>query len=150
MLRNLRDGGFTGTLYAVSTETDDGSIAGVPAYDSIRDINGQVDLAVVAVPAEAVADVMLDRGAKGCSMTGGRVRWVGFAEIGEEGRRRQRHLVGLARSYGRIQPSGVAVSASPRSALPRSVALSRHKTSPGPARKDNSAGPGWLRSPPTW
>ncbi|HEV2777830.1 MAG TPA: acetate--CoA ligase family protein, partial [Actinophytocola sp.] len=57
-----------------------------------------VDVAVVAVPAESVQDVVLDCAAKG--VHGLVVISSGFAEIGEEGRVRQRKLVGLSRSYG--------------------------------------------------
>jgi acyl-CoA synthetase (NDP forming)/RimJ/RimL family protein N-acetyltransferase len=112
LLRNLRDSGFTGPLSAVNAGTDsstgtdndvgagaDGAeIDGVPAYPTIREVEGTVDLAVVAVPAEAVAEVVLDCAAKGAR--GLVVVSSGFAELGEEGRTRQRHLVGLARSYG--------------------------------------------------
>ena len=52
----------------------------------------------MAVPAEAVQDVVLDCAAKG--VHGLIVISSGFAETGEEGRQRQRRLVGLARSYG--------------------------------------------------
>ncbi len=55
-------------------------------------------MAIVAVPAEAVQDVVLDCAAKG--VHGLVVISSGFAETGEEGRKRQRKLVGLARSYG--------------------------------------------------
>ncbi|NIK59681.1 GNAT family N-acetyltransferase [Kribbella shirazensis] len=101
LLRNLRDGGFPGRLYAVNTDADplrDTEIEGVAAYPTIRDVDGTVDLAVVAVKAEMVADVVLDCAAKG--VRGLVVVSSGFAEIGDEGRKRQRYLVGLARSYG--------------------------------------------------
>jgi acyl-CoA synthetase (NDP forming)/RimJ/RimL family protein N-acetyltransferase len=98
LLRNLRDGGFTGTLYAVNADSRADEIEGVPAVATIRDIEGTVDLAVVAVPAEAVVDVVLDCAAKG--VRGLVVVSSGFGELGDEGRKRQRHLVGLARSYG--------------------------------------------------
>jgi acyl-CoA synthetase (NDP forming)/RimJ/RimL family protein N-acetyltransferase len=98
LLRNLRDGGFPGRLYAVNTDTKADEIEGVPAYPTIRDVEGTVDLAVVAVKAEMVADVVLDCAAKG--VRGLVVVSSGFAEIGNEGRQRQRYLVGLARSYG--------------------------------------------------
>ena len=55
-------------------------------------------MAIVAVPAESVQDVVLDCAAKG--VHGLVVISSGFAETGEEGRLRQRRLVGLARSYG--------------------------------------------------
>lgn len=98
LLRHLRGSGFTGSLYAVNTGADDEEIEGVPAYPTIRDVPGTVDLAVVAVHAEDVQDVVLDCAAKGAR--GLLVVSSGFAEIGPEGRARQRRLVGLARSYG--------------------------------------------------
>jgi len=98
LLRNLRDGGFPGRLYAVNTDTKADEIEGVPAYPTIREVDDTVDLAVVAVKADMVADVVLDCAAKG--VRGLVVVSSGFAEIGDEGRKRQRYLVGLARSYG--------------------------------------------------
>ena len=70
----------------------------MPAYTTVGDIPGEVDVAIVAVPAEAVQDVVLDCAAKG--VHGLVVISSGFAETGEEGRQRQRRLVGLSRSYG--------------------------------------------------
>ena len=64
----------------------------------VGDIPDDVDVAIVAVPAEAVQDVVLDCAAKG--VHGLVVISSGFAETGEEGRQRQRRLVGLSRSYG--------------------------------------------------
>jgi acyl-CoA synthetase (NDP forming)/RimJ/RimL family protein N-acetyltransferase len=112
LLRNIRDSGFPGRLYAVNAgwESDGpAEIDGVPAYATIRDVDDTVDLAVVAVPAEAVVDVVLDCAAKG--VRGLVVVSSGFAEIGDEGRRRQRRLVGLARSYGMrvIGPNALGV-----------------------------------------
>ena len=71
---------------------------GMPAYTTVGDIPDEVDVAIVAVPAEAVQDVVLDCAAKG--VHGLVVISSGFAETGEEGRQRQRRLVGLSRSYG--------------------------------------------------
>ena len=70
----------------------------MPAYKTVGDIPDEVDVAIVAVPAESVTDVVLDCAAKG--VHGLVVISSGFAETGEEGRQRQRHLVGLSRSYG--------------------------------------------------
>ena len=65
----------------------------MPAYATVGDIPDDVDVAIVAVPAEAVQDVVLDCAAKG--VHGLVVISSGFAETGEEGRQRQRRLVGL-------------------------------------------------------
>jgi acyl-CoA synthetase (NDP forming)/RimJ/RimL family protein N-acetyltransferase len=96
LVRNLVLGGFTGRVYVVNPAAD--AVAGMPAYPSVADIPDEVDLAIVAVPADAVQDVVLDCAAKG--VHGLVVITSGFAETGLEGRRRQRRLVGLARSYG--------------------------------------------------
>jgi acyl-CoA synthetase (NDP forming)/RimJ/RimL family protein N-acetyltransferase len=96
LVRNLVLGGFTGRVYVVNPAAT--AVAGMPAYANVADIPGDVDLAIVAVPAEAVQDVVLDCAAKG--VHGVVVITSGFAETGLEGRRRQRRLVGLARSYG--------------------------------------------------
>lgn len=130
LLHHLRDGGFTGRLYAVNSDTDEGSVDGVPAYASINDIEGTVDLAVVAVPAEAVQEVVLDCAAKGAR--GLVVVSSGFAEAGPEGRARQRRLVGLARSYGLrvIGPNALGVvNTDPRISL--NATLSPVMPSPG-------------------
>jgi acyl-CoA synthetase (NDP forming)/GNAT superfamily N-acetyltransferase len=96
LVRNLVMGNFNGRVYAVNQSTD--AVSGLPAYPSVNDIPGDVDLAIVAVPADVVEDVVLDCAAKG--VHGLVVISSGFAETGEEGRQRQRRLVGLARSYG--------------------------------------------------
>ncbi|HET7173389.1 MAG TPA: GNAT family N-acetyltransferase [Nocardioidaceae bacterium] len=96
LVRNLVVGGFTGRVYVVNPSAE--AVAGMPAYHGVRDIPDSVDLAIVAVPAEAVEEVVLDCAGKG--VHGLIVISSGFAEIGADGRRRQRRLVGLARSYG--------------------------------------------------
>ena len=96
LVRHLVLGDYTGRVYAVNPTAE--SVAGLPSYDSVVDIPDPVDIALVAVPAEAVPDVVLDCAAKG--VHGLIVISSGFAETGEEGRTRQRRLLGLARSYG--------------------------------------------------
>ena len=96
LVRNLVTGDFTGRVYVVNPNTT--AVSGMPAYKSVAEIPGEVDVAIVAVPAEAVQEVVLDCAAKG--VHGLVVISSGFAETGDEGRRRQRRLVGLSRSYG--------------------------------------------------
>ncbi|MER5858339.1 GNAT family N-acetyltransferase [Streptomyces sp900105245] len=99
-LGNLRDAGYTGRLHAVNTAfpKDLDEVDGVPAYRSVRDIEGHVDLAVVAVPAEHVPSVVAECGEHG--VQGLVVLSSGYAESGPEGRERQRALVRAARAYG--------------------------------------------------
>ncbi|MGA8255816.1 MAG: GNAT family N-acetyltransferase, partial [Nocardioides sp.] len=96
LVQNLVSADFTGRVYAVNPSA--AAVSGLPAFKSVGDIPDDVDVAIVAVPAESVNDVVLDCAAKG--VHGMIVISSGFAETGEEGRKRQRHLVGLSRSYG--------------------------------------------------
>ncbi|MFE9366432.1 GNAT family N-acetyltransferase [Streptomyces sp. NPDC006978] len=100
VLRNLLGSGFTGRAYAVNTSFDagTGTVEGVPAHRSVSEIGEQVDLAVVAVPADRVPAVVADCGESG--VQGLVVLSAGYAERGAEGRERQRELVRQARSYG--------------------------------------------------
>ncbi len=96
LVRNLVTGDFTGRVYVVNPSA--AAVSGMPAYKTVGDIPDEVDVAIVAVPSESVEEVVLDCAAKG--VHGLVVISSGFAETGEEGRKRQRRLVGLSRSYG--------------------------------------------------
>ncbi|MGW2030262.1 bifunctional acetate--CoA ligase family protein/GNAT family N-acetyltransferase [Streptomyces sp. NPDC001811] len=100
VLGNLRDAGYPGRLHAVNKAFPDDlkEVDGVPAHRSVRDIDGPVDLAVVAVPAAHVPDVVAECGEHG--VQGLVVLSAGYAESGPEGRERQRALVRAARAYG--------------------------------------------------
>ncbi|MCP9205632.1 bifunctional GNAT family N-acetyltransferase/acetate--CoA ligase family protein [Streptomyces cucumeris] len=102
VLRNLLYGGFTGQLHAVNRAFPEGGgpldPEGVPGHRSLRDIDGPVDLAVVAVPAAQVPSVVADCGEHG--VQGLVVLSAGYAESGAEGRARQRDLLRQARGYG--------------------------------------------------
>ncbi|MEV5970258.1 GNAT family N-acetyltransferase [Streptomyces sp. NPDC051921] len=100
LLRNLLDAGYTGRVHAVNAALGEGrhELEGVPAFRSVADIGEPVDLAVVAVPAERVPEVVADCGEHG--VRGLVVLSAGYAESGAEGRERQRALVRQARSYG--------------------------------------------------
>jgi succinyl-CoA synthetase alpha subunit/RimJ/RimL family protein N-acetyltransferase len=96
LFRNLLQQGFDGVLYPVNPKAE--VVASVRAYPSVLDIPGEVDLAVVIVPAEIVQQVMQQCGRKG--VRGVVVISAGFAESGAEGRERQDRLLETARSYG--------------------------------------------------
>ncbi|MCX4983980.1 GNAT family N-acetyltransferase [Streptomyces sp. NBC_00572] len=103
VLRNLLGAGYSGRVYAVNAalaDHGDGVVEldGVPAHPSVAAIGGPVDLAIVAVPAERVPEVVADCGEHG--VQGLVVLSAGYAESGAAGRERQRQLVRQARSYG--------------------------------------------------
>ncbi len=96
LLENLRRRGFTGPIYPVNPRAE--TIAGLACYPTVQAIGQPVDLAVVAVPAAAVPDVVRD-----CARAGVRgvvVVSAGFAEVSEAGRVAQAELVELVRSSG--------------------------------------------------
>ncbi|NLE79525.1 MAG: GNAT family N-acetyltransferase [Rhodococcus sp.] len=108
VLVNLLRGGFTGPVYPVNAESR--SIRGVRAYKTVREIPDEVDLAVVAVPAEAIDAVLddcLDKGVKALVVVS-----AGFSETGEEGRTSERRLVHAARKHGMrlIGPNALGVA----------------------------------------
>ncbi len=96
LVRHLVLGDYAGRVYVVNDRAT--SVSGMPAHATVSEIQDDVDVAIVAVPAESVQDVVLDCANKG--VHGLVVISSGFAEVGEEGRQRQRRLLGLCRSYG--------------------------------------------------
>ncbi|GGP65625.1 bifunctional acetate--CoA ligase family protein/GNAT family N-acetyltransferase [Streptomyces melanogenes] len=100
VLRNLLGAEFTGRVYAVNRAFPEGGseVDGVRAVRSLGDISEQVDLAVVAVPAERVPEVVAECGEHG--VQGLVVLSAGYAESGAAGRERQRELLRQVRSYG--------------------------------------------------
>ncbi|MFI6770265.1 GNAT family N-acetyltransferase [Streptomyces sp. NPDC050355] len=101
-LRNILTCGFTGRVHAVNHAFPQDmrrlDPEGVPAVRALGEIPEPVDLAVIAVPADSVPDVIRDCGEHG--VQGVLILSSGYAESGPEGRERQRALLRQARSYG--------------------------------------------------
>mgnify|MGYP003289253701 CR=1 FL=1 len=105
---NLLRGNFAGPVYPVNPDTR--SVRGVRAYASVTDIPDEVDLAVVAVPADGIDAVMDSCREKGVAAL--LVLSSGFAEAGADGRDAQRRLVSEARAHGMrvIGPNALGVA----------------------------------------
>jgi len=96
LFHNLVEGGFRGPIHAVNPAAS--SIEGLAAHASVLDIEGDVELAVVTVPAAAVVGV-----ARQCAEKGVKAMVVisaGFGEVGPEGIELQRSLVEICRQSG--------------------------------------------------
>ncbi len=108
VLANLLRGNFTGPVYPVNPEAR--SVRGVRAYASVTDIPDEVDLAVVAIPAAGVDEVMDACLAKGVRALV--VMSAGFAESGEGGSGAQRRLAEQARAHGMrvIGPNALGIA----------------------------------------
>jgi acetate---CoA ligase (ADP-forming) len=83
---------------AYPVNRDGQPVSGVPGYTSIEAISGDVDLAVICLPATAVAEAAeaaLRAGVKALCVIS-----AGFAEIGRDGAERQERLLALVRAHG--------------------------------------------------
>ena len=96
VVRNLRAAAFPGPIYPVNPSAT--TIQSLPAFASLADIPGPVDLAIIAVPSKHVIAVAEQCGRKGVHAL--IVLTAGFAEVGPEGQQRQAELLRICRSYG--------------------------------------------------
>ncbi|MEZ0247936.1 MAG: CoA-binding protein [Thermoproteus sp.] len=89
---------FKGKIYLVNPNYKEGIIGEVKVkfYSSISDIEDDIDLAVIAVPASAVPDVLTEAGRKGVKVAV--IVSGGFAEIGNDVL--EARIVEIGRSYG--------------------------------------------------
>jgi acetate---CoA ligase (ADP-forming) len=96
LFHNLLEGGFNGPVYPVNPSAP--VVQSVVAYPTVLDIEGPVDLAVIAVPAIRVVE-----SARQCATKGVKSLVVissGFAESGSEGVSRQADLLAVCRQAG--------------------------------------------------
>jgi acetate---CoA ligase (ADP-forming) len=147
LFRNVLRADFAGSVYPVNRGGD--SVAGVRGYSSVREIDDDVELAVICVPGPAVIAAAED--ALGAGVRSLCVISAGFAEIGADGAQRQRRLLELVRSYGGrlIGPNclGIAVSQprlnatfGPRALPPGNVGVSSQSGALGLALLERAAG----------
>jgi acyl-CoA synthetase (NDP forming) len=93
---NTVSGGFQGNVYAVNPKG--GVIAGKPAFKSVVDIPGEIDLAVVTVPAAGIMNLIPQLKAKGIKNVV--LITSGFGETGDDGKTLERQLAQQARAAG--------------------------------------------------
>jgi acetyl coenzyme A synthetase (ADP forming)-like protein len=93
VMKNLINGGYQGAIYPINPKADE--IMGKKCYKSVKDIPGEVDIAVFAIPAKFVAATVAEVGEK--KIPGAILIPSGFAEIGEV--ELQNEVVAVARKY---------------------------------------------------
>ena len=101
--RFFREYGYAGNVYPVNPKYPE--IAGVPCFANLSDIPGEVDLAVITLPATAVPQALEECGAKGVKAAA--IISSGFAEVGGEGVRLQEELTNV------LHPSMASPSVAP-------------------------------------
>lgn len=129
--RVLRRHGYTGRIVPINPSRSE--IAGDDAYPSLRAAPGPIDHAFVMVPAPAVPAVIAECCELGIPLA--TIFSAGFAELGEEGRRRQEQMVAMARAAGTrlLGPNCLGVmNVTGRVAISANAVLEREEFRPGP------------------
>jgi acetyl coenzyme A synthetase (ADP forming)-like protein len=94
VMKNLINGGYQGAIYPIHPSAD--NILGRKAYRSVKDVPGEIDVAVFAIPAKFVAQALTEVGEK--KIAGAVLIPSGFAETGNvDG---QQELIEIGRKYG--------------------------------------------------
>lgn len=96
VVRNLVQSGFAGSVHPVNPRP--GDVWGLAAVPSLDDVAGPVDLAVIALPADAVPDALAACGRRG--VRAAIVHSAGFAESGDAGAALERRCVAIAAAHG--------------------------------------------------
>jgi len=98
-LKGLMDGGFKGRLYPVNPNEQE--IMALKCYQSVLDIPGDIDLAIVTIPAQIVPRAIAECSEKGVRFAV--VHSAGFSEVGTEGKRLENEMLqSLRRGHTRI------------------------------------------------
>jgi len=95
LTKNLTEMGYGGRVYPVNIHKPE--ILGQKAYKTVDDLPEIVDLAVIAIPARAVPDVLEQCGKAG--ITGVIIISAGFKETGPEGRALEEKILEIKKKY---------------------------------------------------
>src|SRR3982750_3121560 len=93
VMKNLINGGYQGDIYPIHPKAEE--IMGRKAYKSVKDVPGDIDTAVFAIPAKRVAGALVECGEK--KIAGAVLIPSGFAETGQH--EMQAQLVEIGRKY---------------------------------------------------
>jgi len=107
LLDNLLRARYQGAIFPINPEA--GEILGLACSPSVGRLDQAPDLAIVTVPARAVAEVLGQCGERG--VRAAVVITAGFREVGPEGARAEEELVAVARRYGirLVGPNSVGI-----------------------------------------
>jgi acyl-CoA synthetase (NDP forming) len=110
LLAAIQKGGFEGEIHPINPRAEE--ILGLKCYPSVRDVPGEIDSALVVVPARFVPTIFEDMAAKG--IKGVVVITSGFSETGEEGAEAIRQIRETSEGKLRfIGPNCMGVTSSP-------------------------------------
>jgi len=95
VVHNLQEGGFEGDIYPINPKSSE--ILGLTVYQSVMDVPGPIDLAVIVIPYKFVPDALEECGEKGIPSVV--IITAGFREAGRDGVERERQLIEIADRY---------------------------------------------------
>ena len=109
IMENLQD--FDGEVIPLNPKRDE--VFGIPAYDDITDVDGDVDLAVIVVPPHIAVEATRQLAEHGVANVV--VITAGFGETGSEGAARERELQDIAAEYelNLVGPNSLGVMSTP-------------------------------------
>ena len=93
---NIMTGGYRGKLHMINPR--ERIILGLRAFSHLQSIPGEIDLAILTIPAEQVEESIRLCGRRGIPFA--LVISSNFAEVGKEGEEREQRLVQVAREEG--------------------------------------------------
>ncbi len=96
LTRNMIESGYPGEVIPINPNAEE--ILGLECYPSVLDVPGDVDLAVISIPAAQVLQVAKECGKKGVKALV--VISAGFKETGHEGAVLEGQLIDVAKKYG--------------------------------------------------
>jgi acetate---CoA ligase (ADP-forming) len=94
IVENILSDGYKGKVYPINPKG--GEVLGLPIYRTLEDIEGEVDLATIVIPARAALSAVAACAAKGVKFLS--VITSGFSEVGNN--EDERKMVELARASG--------------------------------------------------
>ena len=94
VMKNLINGGYKGEIYPIHPKADE--IMGKKVYKSVKDVPGDVDIAVFAIPASLVASALIECGEK--KVVGAILIPSGYAETGNI--KGQEEIQAIGQKYG--------------------------------------------------
>ncbi|MBW2093022.1 MAG: CoA-binding protein, partial [Deltaproteobacteria bacterium] len=95
-LKSLLDHRFAGQLYPVNPRSPE--VMGLKSYSNVNDIPGEVDLAIITIPAQAALGAIADCAGKGVKFV--IIHSAGFGELGPEGKELEGKIVETAGAGG--------------------------------------------------
>ncbi len=97
VVKNLVEGGFSFPQAVYPINKNGGEILGHKAYLSVKEVPGEIDLAILVIPYPLVPDALRECGEK--KIPAAIIISAGFREAGMEGLERERELLDIAREF---------------------------------------------------